>query len=351
MNLYEIDKAILELVDEETGEIADWDAFEQLQMEREQKIENAGGSRRSFGRYNCIKWTIIVKKNCEKFQNQGLTNGKRYGILEKRGATARLEQQQTKPEKEENQMKKILSVVMACILMVAVAVPAFSANALEAVTQVGAWPQSRITEPGELACLEDMLWALDPVWQEDTLPNGRPIAYTDVNMHDPSLSARERPEDRVVRMDGELLWYRWEPLEWKYLRYREYDLWVCTSVVFAVENNADVFRTWLKEDFYRTAFTRAEQRRWMIAAPTYGITQNAAASVGDYARLYKADGRKYYQRTVPFELGEELLGFRVVPIQSSIIGVRPIITASFVHTHTTSRAFGLIRCFLCWLFH
>ena len=40
MNLYEIDKEILNLIDEETGEISDWGAFEQLQMERERKIKN-----------------------------------------------------------------------------------------------------------------------------------------------------------------------------------------------------------------------------------------------------------------------------------------------------------------------
>ena len=41
MKLYEIDKAILDLVDEETGEIKDYEAFDALQMEREQKIESA----------------------------------------------------------------------------------------------------------------------------------------------------------------------------------------------------------------------------------------------------------------------------------------------------------------------
>lgn len=40
MKLYEIDQAIESLVDQETGEIQDWSAFEQLQMERDQKIEN-----------------------------------------------------------------------------------------------------------------------------------------------------------------------------------------------------------------------------------------------------------------------------------------------------------------------
>ena len=40
MNIYEIDQAILALVDEETGEILDIEALEQLQMERDQKLEN-----------------------------------------------------------------------------------------------------------------------------------------------------------------------------------------------------------------------------------------------------------------------------------------------------------------------
>ena len=40
MNLYEIDKSILELADPETGEITDWAKLEELQMERDQKIEN-----------------------------------------------------------------------------------------------------------------------------------------------------------------------------------------------------------------------------------------------------------------------------------------------------------------------
>lgn len=40
MNLFEIDQAILGLIDETTGEILDFEAFEQLQMERDQKIEN-----------------------------------------------------------------------------------------------------------------------------------------------------------------------------------------------------------------------------------------------------------------------------------------------------------------------
>lgn len=40
MKLYEIDQKILELVDKETGELLDYEVYEQLQMEREDKIEN-----------------------------------------------------------------------------------------------------------------------------------------------------------------------------------------------------------------------------------------------------------------------------------------------------------------------
>lgn len=40
MRLYEIDAALEALVDPETGELSDFEAFEQLQMERTDKIEN-----------------------------------------------------------------------------------------------------------------------------------------------------------------------------------------------------------------------------------------------------------------------------------------------------------------------
>lgn len=40
MTLYEIDKRITELLDPETGELLDYEAFAELQMEREQKIES-----------------------------------------------------------------------------------------------------------------------------------------------------------------------------------------------------------------------------------------------------------------------------------------------------------------------
>ena len=40
MNLYEINNEILSLVDEETGEILDFERFEQLNMEKDKKTEN-----------------------------------------------------------------------------------------------------------------------------------------------------------------------------------------------------------------------------------------------------------------------------------------------------------------------
>ena len=40
MNIYETDNAMFSLIDEETGEIKDYEAFEELQMQKEEKIEN-----------------------------------------------------------------------------------------------------------------------------------------------------------------------------------------------------------------------------------------------------------------------------------------------------------------------
>ena len=42
MTLYEIDQKLMELVDPETGELLDYEAFAAFQMEREEKIENMG---------------------------------------------------------------------------------------------------------------------------------------------------------------------------------------------------------------------------------------------------------------------------------------------------------------------
>lgn len=40
MNLYEIDQAIQDLVDPESGELKDYEAFEKLQIARDKKLEN-----------------------------------------------------------------------------------------------------------------------------------------------------------------------------------------------------------------------------------------------------------------------------------------------------------------------
>lgn len=40
-SIYDIDRELLALIDEETGEIADFEAFESLQMQRDEKIEGA----------------------------------------------------------------------------------------------------------------------------------------------------------------------------------------------------------------------------------------------------------------------------------------------------------------------
>lgn len=40
MTIYDIDQRILELVDPETGELLDFDAFDELKMERDRKIES-----------------------------------------------------------------------------------------------------------------------------------------------------------------------------------------------------------------------------------------------------------------------------------------------------------------------
>lgn len=42
MTLYDIDREIMDLLDPETGEIADYETFEQLQMELKKKLENVG---------------------------------------------------------------------------------------------------------------------------------------------------------------------------------------------------------------------------------------------------------------------------------------------------------------------
>ena len=256
-------------------------------------------------------------------------------------------------------MKKILSAIMACVLAFAVMIPCVAETSrtptasapispIREALKVGTWPQTRISEEGELAYLTTLLDTHDLNWMEDVLPNGRRVRYTDI--------ADDEATYRVVCTDDEVLWYRWEPLLWKYQNYHGYDIWVCTSVVFAVENNADVFRAWLADTFYRTAFSRDEQASWFVAAPTFGITQSRTASVGDYAALYGATGQSYYERVLPTSLGSDPVSSSRTPRLQGV-GVRPIITRAFEHSHQatitlpTSRGASWIRCLLCWLFH
>ena len=42
MSIYDIDAAIVSLIDAETGEVSDEEAFDALQMERDKKVENIG---------------------------------------------------------------------------------------------------------------------------------------------------------------------------------------------------------------------------------------------------------------------------------------------------------------------
>ena len=74
MSIYTIDRDILALVDPETGEIADWDAFDALQMEREKKIENTA----------CFYKNTMAEAAAIKAEEESLK--KRRTVLENQGA-------------------------------------------------------------------------------------------------------------------------------------------------------------------------------------------------------------------------------------------------------------------------
>ncbi len=48
MNIYEIDNAMFSLIDEETGEIKDFEAFEELQMQKGRKNRKCGTMAQEF---------------------------------------------------------------------------------------------------------------------------------------------------------------------------------------------------------------------------------------------------------------------------------------------------------------
>lgn len=70
MNLYEIDNAIMECVDEETGEIFDIDKFDELSIERDVKLENI-----------CL-WIKNLKAEAEALKNEKDAFAKRQKSVE-----------------------------------------------------------------------------------------------------------------------------------------------------------------------------------------------------------------------------------------------------------------------------
>lgn len=70
MKLYEIDNAILECIDIETGEVIDIDKLESLQMEREAKIENVA----------C--WIKDLKAEAEAIKTEKMELAKRQQVAE-----------------------------------------------------------------------------------------------------------------------------------------------------------------------------------------------------------------------------------------------------------------------------
>lgn len=73
LSIYEIDQAILSLVDPETGEIMDFEAFDQLKMEREEKVENMA----------C--WYKNLSAEAAAIRQEELNLAERRRMLERRG--------------------------------------------------------------------------------------------------------------------------------------------------------------------------------------------------------------------------------------------------------------------------
>lgn len=72
MKIYEIDKALEALVDDETGEIRDFEALEALQMERDAKVENLA----------C--WVKNLTAEIADFKEEEANLAKRRKLLENR---------------------------------------------------------------------------------------------------------------------------------------------------------------------------------------------------------------------------------------------------------------------------
>jgi hypothetical protein len=89
MRLYDIDEAIASLIDEETGEIVDFEAFENLNIERERKIEFlcksikeapvlADALQSEIKRLQDKKASIVSKAERYKAYLQGYLGGEKY---------------------------------------------------------------------------------------------------------------------------------------------------------------------------------------------------------------------------------------------------------------------------------
>ena len=219
-------------------------------------------------------------------------------------------------------MKKVLSLILACVLMCAVLVPCSAAGdayrTKSSSITLGMWPQSRVTSEKELAFLKAKLVESNPNWIETVLPNNTVIRYCDVSdsfISNPlGLSeASARPTYRAVRINGcALQWYRWEPLTWHFVKWHDEAIYVCDSLVAAVSGSGanpaaldsaqtNAIRAWLATEFYETAFSNAEKMYHIkyILTPTVSMTQGFTAAVGDYVALSGANGANYFKTVDP----------------------------------------------------
>lgn len=223
-------------------------------------------------------------------------------------------------------MKKILSLALACILMLAILTPCLAAKKTDSthsgdVILLGEWPQSRVTDIKEIGVLKSKLSANPAHWETDCLPDGRSIEYADVYF-DASTGDLQvmciRPTYRIVRIGGGAIqWYRWEPLTWERAKVGNVYVLICTSVVSVAsysgpnpvmkgDPNADAIYAWLTQDFYASAFSDSEKSAFMtVTLPLYSLTCGSAAAVGDYAALCGANGSSYLQMQLPDETAQE----------------------------------------------
>ncbi|MBQ7542142.1 MAG: hypothetical protein IJT44_07625 [Clostridia bacterium] len=292
-------------------------------------------------------------------------------------------------------MKKVLSVILACVLAFAVMLPCVAegksapakspAPEVGSIIEFGAWPQTRVTSfvTGMLLYFE--LQNNPPAWKTDVLPDGTSIQYADVYFDADSSISRSTPTYRVVRSGRNYQWFRWEPLTWEVIEYRGLEGLVCTSVLTTAENDAKAIVTWLNGTFFQTAFDSQEQAAsHSIGVPNFGITGSAAADVGDYAALYGAVGTNYLQLTDPnydftvspsdvcvcaewdgcphcTSRGDAAKGANtksktkavsesaksMSPRSGEIIGVRPLLV---LDCQAKGKGAGIICCLLKWLF-